>query len=150
MASRGISAVAHAVVGICPAKLGARKSDTRTSSADPVKGIVLRSFSSYFFEGWAFGVRRRCNGQRRDIGNRLLEGVQLLSKRRDLLGKLFRLGLLGCELVLNDLQLVDGLLLSYLKPLRRLEKHVCDLLARRGGHSAGRETHPVATEAPNN
>jgi len=43
-----------------------------------------------------------------DIGNRLLEGVQLLSKRRDLLGKLFRLGLLSYELILNDLQLVDA------------------------------------------
>ena len=32
---------------------------------------------------------RRCNGRRRDIGNRPLEGVQLLSKRRYLLGKLF-------------------------------------------------------------
>ena len=75
------------------------------------------------------GRRLRCwkgrgNGRRRDIGNRLLEGVQLLSKRRDLLGKLFRLGLLSYELILNDLQLVDGLLLSYLKPLRRLEKLV--------------------------
>ena len=67
---------------------------------------------------------RRCNGRRRDIGNRPLEGVQLLSQRRDLLGKLFRLGLLSDELVLNDLQLVDCLLLSYLKPLRRLEKLV--------------------------
>src|SRR5260370_14361312 len=53
----------------------------------------------------------RCNGRRRDIGNRLLEGVQLLSKRRDLLGKLFSLGLLSEHLVLNDLQLIDGLLL---------------------------------------
>jgi hypothetical protein len=38
--------------------------------------------------------------------------MQFLSKRRDLLGKLFSLGLLGGEPVLNDLQLVDGLLLS--------------------------------------
>ena len=66
----------------------------------------------------------RRNRRRRDIGNRLLEGMQFLSKRRDLLGKLFSLGLLGGEPVLNDLQLVDGLLLSCLKPLRGLHKLV--------------------------
>ena len=84
------------------------------------------------------GARQRWS---RDIGNRLLEGVQLFSKHRDLLGKLFSFGLLSHQLVLNDLQLVDGLLLSYLKPLRRLEELVRELLARWGGH---------ATEAPNN
>ncbi len=41
----------------------------------------------------------RGNGRRR--GNRLLEGIQFLSKRRDLLGKLFSLGLLSDELALN-------------------------------------------------
>ena len=92
------------------------------------------------------GRRLRCwkergNGRRRDIGNRLLEGIEFLGKRRDLCGKLFSLGLLSDELVLNDLQLVDGLLLSYLKPLRCLEELVRDLLARWGGHT---------TEAPNN
>jgi hypothetical protein len=83
----------------------------------------------------------RGNGRRRDIGNRLLEGVQLFSKHRNLLGKLFSFGLLSHQLVLNDLQLVDGLLLSYPKPLRCLEELVRELLARWGGHT---------TEAPNN
>jgi hypothetical protein len=51
----------------------------------------------------------------------LLEGVKSLGQRRHLLGKLFGLRLLCDELILNDLQLVDGLLLSYPKPLCRLQ-----------------------------
>src|ERR1019366_5168495 len=69
--------------------------------------------------------RRRCrNGRRRNSGNRLLEGVQLLGHRSDLLGQLLRLDLLSSELVLNDLQLVDGLLLGHLKSLRRFKELV--------------------------
>jgi hypothetical protein len=99
------------------------------------------------------GRRLRCwkergNGRRRDIGNRLLEGIEFLGKRRDLCGKLFSLGLLSDELVLNDLQLVDGLVLSYLKPLRCLDELVCDLLARRGGHSAGRGGEHLVSPKP--
>jgi hypothetical protein len=82
------------------------------------------------------------------IGNRLLEGVQLLGERCDLLGELFRHRLLGGELILNDLQLVDGLLLSYFKPLRRLEEFVRDVLARWGSAGRGRD-QPGATKAPN-
>jgi hypothetical protein len=80
------------------------------------------SISSLFWSLFLGGRHLRCwkwrgNGRRRDIGNRLLEGVQFFSKHRDLLGKLLSFGLLRHQLVLNDLQLVDGLLLSYLKPV---------------------------------
>jgi hypothetical protein len=54
----------------------------------------------------------------------LLNGVKSLGQRRDLLGKLSRLRLLGDELILHDLQLVDGLLLSYPKPLCCLQDFV--------------------------
>jgi hypothetical protein len=54
----------------------------------------------------------------------LLQGVKSPGQRRDLLGKLFGLSLLRDELILNDLQLVDGLLLSYPKPLCCLQDFV--------------------------
>ena len=62
------------------------------------------------------GARGRGKG-----GDGLLQGVKSLGQRRQLLGKLFGLRLLRDELILNDLQLVDGLLLSYPKPLCRLQ-----------------------------
>jgi hypothetical protein len=52
----------------------------------------------------------------------LLQGFKSLGQRRHLLGKLFGLRLLRDQLILNDLQLVDGLLLSYPKPLCRLQE----------------------------
>jgi hypothetical protein len=55
------------------------------------------------------------------VGDRLLQGVKSLGQCRDLLGKLFGLCLLRDKLISNDLQLVDGLLLSYPKPLCRLQ-----------------------------
>ena len=58
------------------------------------------------------------------VGDGLLQGVKSLGQRRQLLGKLFGLRLLRDELILNDLQLVDGLLLSYPKSLCCLEDFV--------------------------
>ena len=91
--------------------------DHQTSLGGNVVALFLRRLRFQL-------CNRHCNGRRRDIGYRPLKGVQLLRKRRYLLGKPFRLVLLSDELVLNDLQLVDGLLLSYLKPLCFLEKLV--------------------------
>ena len=63
----------------------------------------------------------RVSRGRGQVGDGLLQSVKSLGQRRDLLGKLFGFRLLRDELILNDLQLVDGLLLSYPKPLCRLQ-----------------------------
>ena len=61
----------------------------------------------------------------------MLQGLELLRHDRDLLGQLFGLRLLSKQLVLHDLELIDGLLLSDLKTLRRFKK-ISDLLGRNG------------------
>jgi hypothetical protein len=93
---------------------------------------------------------RRGNGRRRDIGNRSLKGVKLLGHSRHLLGQLLRLGLLSGQLILNDLQLVDGLLLRHLETFRRLEKLVRSLAAVRWcfDNTRGRSAHLASAQGP--
>jgi hypothetical protein len=59
---------------------------------------------------------RRRNGSGNGRCRSYLESIQLFSECCDLIGQLFRRRLLGNQLVLNDLQLVDRLLLSYPQP----------------------------------
>jgi hypothetical protein len=67
---------------------------------------------------------RRRNGSGNGRCRSYLESIQLFSERCDLFGQLYRRRLLGDELVLNDLELVDGLLLRRLEPLCRFEELV--------------------------